>query len=249
MHRKRLDDYFETMWRSTDRVMLDWSTASGPVDMLVEMRRIALLIVMETLFRVDMMPDLDRLFPVMLDVLRYISPGLWTVLPQAPRPGFTQSLAEMDAYLYKIIAERRADGAEGDDLLGLLIGSPGMDDDLIRDQMLTLLIAGHDTSTALLAWTLYVLGAHPDVARRVGDEVDERRGEPYSHTGVNGPARVYGPRTERDPASLPAHPHRQSHRCRGHRLPGLPHPGGHARGLLHLPNPSPSGLLAGTRTI
>lgn len=173
MHRRRLDSYTETMWRSTDRVLLDWSTAPGPVDMLVEMRRIALLIVMETLFSVDMMPDLDRLFPVVVDAIRYISPGLWTVWPKAPRTGYQRSLEEMDAWLYKLIAERRADNCAGEDLLSTMIRNPEMDDGLIRDQMLTLLIAGHDTSTALLAWTLLMLGQHGDVAERVLAEVDE----------------------------------------------------------------------------
>jgi cytochrome P450 len=56
-------------------------------------------------------------------------------------------------------------------LLGALI-SAGLDDDLIRDQMLTMLIAGHDTSTASLAWTLYLLGAHPQAMARARDEVD-----------------------------------------------------------------------------
>jgi cytochrome P450 len=172
LHRKRLDDYIESMWRNTDRVMLDWSTAAGPVDMLVEMRRIALLIVMETLFRVDMLPDLDRLFPVILDVIRYISPGLWTVWPNSPRPGFRRSLEDLDAWLYKIIGERRAEDSPGDDMLWALIDAPGMSDDLIRDQMLTMLIAGHDTSTALLAWTLLHLGQYPEVAQRVRAEVD-----------------------------------------------------------------------------
>jgi cytochrome P450 len=55
--------------------------------------------------------------------------------------------------------------------LGLLI-TAGMDDDLIRDQLLTMLIAGHDTSTALLAWTLYLLGSHPHDLHRAQDEVN-----------------------------------------------------------------------------
>ena len=55
--------------------------------------------------------------------------------------------------------------------MGELIVS-GMSDELIRDQLLTLLIAGHDTSTALLAWALYLLTTHPDVYARARDEVD-----------------------------------------------------------------------------
>ena len=172
MHRGRLGDYVETMWRDTDEVAAAWTDTDGPVDMLVEMRRLALLIVMDSLFQVDFRPDMTRMFPVILDTLRYISPGLWTVWPRAPRPGYGRSLRELDAYLYRVISERRRAATVGDDVLGLLVGTPEMTDELIRDQVLTLLIAGHDTSTALLAWTLYLLGSHPDVARRVRDEVD-----------------------------------------------------------------------------
>jgi cytochrome P450 len=57
------------------------------------------------------------------------------------------------------------------DMLGSLIAS-GMDDDLIRDQLLTMLIAGHDTVTALMAWTLALLGQHPAMLRQAQDEVD-----------------------------------------------------------------------------
>jgi cytochrome P450 len=61
-------------------------------------------------------------------------------------------------------------GGMRDDLLGLLVES-GMSDELIRDQLMTMLIAGHDTSTAALSWTLYLLGAHPAVMARACDEV------------------------------------------------------------------------------
>jgi cytochrome P450 len=84
----------------------------------------------------------------------------------------------MDDYLYAIIHQRRAQLAESDaapdpsDLLGTLIATPGMTDDLIRDQLLTMLIAGHDTSTALLSWVLYLLGMHPETLAKLQQEVD-----------------------------------------------------------------------------
>jgi cytochrome P450 len=62
-----------------------------------------------------------------------------------------------------------------------------MSDDLIRDQLLTMLIAGHDTSTALLAWTLCLLGQHPDVLQQVQAEVDAVLGaEPPAFEQLNG---------------------------------------------------------------
>ncbi len=176
LHRRRLPSYVAAMWRYTDQVSATWNP-SGPVDMLAEMRRIALLILMGTLFKVDFAPDMDRLWPAILRILNYISPSLWLVWQDMPRPGYRGAQRQIDDYLYRVIRARRAAIGETDDLLGLLVTAPGMSDDLIRDQLLTMLIAGHDTSTALLAWSLYLLGSHPEIMARAQAEVDSVLGE------------------------------------------------------------------------
>jgi cytochrome P450 len=140
------------------------------------MRRLALMILMETLFSVDISPDLARLWEPILSVLRYIGPGLWLVNSNLPRPGYRKSIEELDEYLFSIVRERRRDSGDKRDMLADLIAEEDMTDDLIRDQMLTMLIAGHDTSTALLSWMLYLLGSHPDVMRRARQEVDNLLG-------------------------------------------------------------------------
>ena len=104
-----------------------------------------------------------------LKSLSYISPGPWIVWRNVPRPGYQPALRELDDYLFQIIAQRRHNAAR-DDLLGMLIDS-GMSDALIRDQLLTMIIAGHDTSTALLSWALYVLSRQPEVQSKAHDEV------------------------------------------------------------------------------
>lgn len=164
----------------TDQVTGGW--ADGSVrDMLVEMRRLALLIFMGTLVDVEFGPDLERLWRPILRAIKYISPGLWIVLPNMPRFGYQAALDQLDAYLYGLIRQRRAQLAGAPpadaahparDLLTQLVRAPEMTDDLIRDQILTMLIAGHDTSTALLAWALHLLSAHPDVMARAVAEVD-----------------------------------------------------------------------------
>ena len=185
LHKQMLGDYVETMWRRTDEVTANWSS-SKPVDMLVEMRKIALLILVDALFKVDFSPDMQRLWDSILKTLAYISPGMWVIWPGIPRPGYRRALEAMDSYLYQIIAARREAGSQGDDLLSLLIRTPGMNDDLIRDQLLTMLIAGHDTSTALLAWSLYLLGKHPVELERVRAEVDQNVGsQPPDLESVN----------------------------------------------------------------
>jgi cytochrome P450 len=173
VHRRQVSGYIEKMWRRTDQVIGTWQPGET-YDMLVEMRRLALLIVMDTLFDVDMTPQLERLFPAILDMLKFISPGLWLV--GAPRQQYRDSIAAINDYLYGLIRDRRVHPNGGKDLLSELIAD-GMQDALIRDQMLTLFIAGHDTSTALLAWTLYLVGNHPRVENELLAETGILPGE------------------------------------------------------------------------
>jgi cytochrome P450 len=177
LQRPRVLEHIPAFWRYTDQLTEGWRDGETR-DMLVEMRRIALMILMGTVFEVDFAPDMDRMWHSILLLLEYISPGLWIIWPNMPRPKYRHAIEEMDAYLYGIIRRRRdelaASGRQPNpgDLLGRLIVAPGMSDDLIRDQLLTMLIAGHDTSTASLSWTLYLLGRHPEAMARLRAETD-----------------------------------------------------------------------------
>lgn len=170
LHRQQVNSQIEAMCGYTDDILDQWQDGSQ-VDMLVEMRRIALLILMGTLFGVEFMSDMDRMWRPILRAISYISPGLWVILPGSPRWGYKRPLQDLDHYLYQVIRDRRSYPGDPDDWLTRLIES-GMSDDLIRDQMLTMLIAGHDTSTALLAWALYLLGRHPEMMALAQVEVD-----------------------------------------------------------------------------
>lgn len=171
LHRRMLESYVQAMWQCTDTVIDAWGE-NTPLDMLVEMRRVALLVLMKTLFHVDFEPELERLWHAILRTLRYISPGVWVIWRGVPRPGYGAALQQLDDYLFQLIALRRRSSAPPDDLLGSLIAS-GMPDALIRDQLLTLIIAGHDTSTALLAWALYLLSTHMQVQSAAQREIAE----------------------------------------------------------------------------
>lgn len=158
LHKGMLEGYVSEMFAAAHQVWDAWPEG-GVVDMLVEMRKVALLALMRTLYRVDFSPELRRLWGAVLSDIRYISPGLWMIWRGAPRPGYARAIKRLDAYLYQIIAARRQQQVGGKDLLGLLIDAE-YDDDAIRDQLLTMLIAGHDTVTALMAWSLALLGQH-----------------------------------------------------------------------------------------
>jgi cytochrome P450 len=179
LHPSQLANYIQMMIDQTDRVTSQWQDGEV-VDMLVEGRKIALLIIMQTLFSKDVWDDLPRIWNPILKAIQYISPGMWIIWRKMPRFGFGKALRELDEYLFGIIKDHRRlmmeDGQSSivnrqRDLLQHLIDA-GLTDDVIRDQMLTMLIAGHDTSTALLAWTFALLGQHPEIHERVVHEVD-----------------------------------------------------------------------------
>lgn len=189
LQRGHVQTQIETFWHRTGELLTPWQDGKTR-DMLVEMRKIALVLLMDALFNVDILPDLERLWNPILRAIAYISPGPWIVLPSLPRPGYASALRTLDEYIYNLIRTRRSSlpspgseapgrggssffelrGEGSGDLLTHLVSDPTLTDDLIRDQFLTLLIAGHDTSTAQLSWALYLLGRHPDARARATSE-------------------------------------------------------------------------------
>lgn len=172
LHASRLVGYTNLMLHHADKVSAQWRDGEI-VDMLIESRKIALLIIMQTLFSKDVWDDLEKIWKPVLKSIQYISPGAWILWRNIPRFGFRKPLKELDEYLFEIINERRKRKEERfNDLLQHLIDA-GLTDKIIRDQMLTMLIAGHDTSTALLAWTFALLGQHPEIHQQVVNEIDK----------------------------------------------------------------------------
>jgi len=199
LHASRLPDYTSLMISQTDRVSAGWREGET-VDMLVQARKIALLIIMQTLFGKDVWDDLPHIWDPVLKSIKYISPGLWILWRKIPRPGFRKPLRVLDEYLFGIIEERRKQNAVNGqrsavshhDLLQHLINA-GLSNDLIRDQMLTMLIAGHDTSTTLLAWMFALLGQHPEFHARLVKEIDEVERSPLLGQVIKESLRLYPP--------------------------------------------------------
>ena len=123
---------------------------------------------------------------------------------------FLAARATLDSVVYRIIAERRRRAAEHDDLLTLLMeardeeSGEAMSDRQLRDEVITLLVAGHETTANALTWASYLLSTHVAVARRLRAEVDEAlRGRiptaadlpnlTYTRTVIDETMRLYPP--------------------------------------------------------
>jgi cytochrome P450 len=180
--RSYLEDRCRELWRLVDRLVDGWQSGCCR-DMLVEMRRITLTAFAHVYFSHDPGPELAELWEPVLSAVSYIGPGPWLVLGAAePPPG----AAHLRSYLTALIRRRRQASDPPDDLLTQVVRAVP-DDGLAADQLLTMLIAGHDTCTAALSWSLYLLGLHPRWLNLVKAEVRETLGrEPPEPGNIDG---------------------------------------------------------------
>jgi cytochrome P450 len=188
-HRERVAAYAETMVQCGERRMARWREGET-VDVAREMASVTLAIAGQTLFDVDVeqeAPDIGEALNAALssfNVAMLPFGDRLSRLPIPPARRFHAARARLDAIIYRLIAERRATGARGHDLLSLLVAArdeegdgTGMNDEQIRDEAVTLILAGHETTANALAWTWHLLAAHPDAERRLHEEVDRVCGQ------------------------------------------------------------------------
>lgn len=154
------------LWREVDTLTSGWESGKR-YNMFVEMRKVALVIFERVYFSHDLWPELSQIWQPLMSALDYINPGLWIFFGPSEPP---KDVRVLDDHFYELIKRRRCEPNPPDDMLTHLVQALD-DDDLIRDQMITMFIAGHDTSTSLLAWSLYLMGRHPEWLERVTNEV------------------------------------------------------------------------------
>ncbi|KIR66324.1 cytochrome P450 [Micromonospora haikouensis] len=184
-HRQRIAGYAEDFAALSERHVRDWPDG-GEVDMLREMVTLTLSIVARTVFDVALgsreAETIRTAMPRNDGPLRYALMPMGGLLARLPSPSnirFWRGRAALDSVVFELIARRRDEGADGADLLSLLLqardadtGEP-MDDRQVRDEALTLLMAGHDTTANALAWALHLLVGEPAALARLHREVDE----------------------------------------------------------------------------
>lgn len=185
-HRERLAGYATSMVESSVVCRDRWH-AGAELDVSREMMHLTLAIVAKTLFGADVAGEADEIGSALTEVL-----GLFDTLmkpfsewmEKLPLPSvrrFQRARARLDETIYRIIAERRASGSGSEDrgdLLSMLLlaqdeeTSGRMTDQQIRDEALTLFLAGHETTANALTWTWYLLSQNPDAESKVHAEID-----------------------------------------------------------------------------
>lgn len=181
-HRARIAGYVRTMQARTAALIEGWR--DGELRMIApEMMRLTLALAADTLFGADLADEADRVgraLAVALEVFpKTLGPlGEWRErLPFPSSLRFRAARASLDALIARLVAERRASGEDRGDLLSMLLAARDedgerLDDRAVRDEALTLLIAGHETTAAALAWTWDFLARTPEAEASLHREVD-----------------------------------------------------------------------------
>lgn len=179
---EKLDALVPEIGAAVDAMIERWATLpeDRPIDVAGEMNRLSLRIALGTLFGTELDASEERAISAAVEEgLGYINGRMWVAfrtpewLPLPSKVRFRRARAVIHDAVHRIIQRRRAAGGERDDLLGMMIAARdegrGATDDELRDEAVTMLIAGHDTIAAGLAWTWHLLARHP----RYQDETRE----------------------------------------------------------------------------
>ena len=185
-HRARIASYAATMVEYTQRMLNGWRGGEEH-DAHQEMMRLTLQIVGKTLFDADVERDaqevgksLELLLEIGANFRRAIFVPHWLPTPTNLRA--KREIAQIEKILYRIIGERRASGRDAGDLLSMLLSAQDddgsrMTDRQLRDEAITLFLAGHETTASTLSWTWWMLAQNPTMEAKLHAELDAVLGD------------------------------------------------------------------------
>ena len=188
-HPHRLPDYARTMVVTADGFQTRWSDGAV-LDLSAEMMSLTLEVVAKTLLGASVANDIPVIANGLGIAAEQFRPGRLLFAPllqRLPVPStlrFRRAARALDSILYRVIQERRASSGEDHNLLSLLVSAldsegdgRGLTDEQLRDQAMTIFLAGHETLANALAWTWLLLGQHPEAERSLHRELDSVVGD------------------------------------------------------------------------
>jgi cytochrome P450 len=185
-HRQRIAGFAETMTSATERMLERWqpfAERGTPLDVASEMMALTMTIIAQTMFSTDVSADTAVVGRDVGEALRSFDKLInakvklpeW--VPTPTRLRFQRAKATVDALVDRMIEERRRSGEDRGDLLSMLMlardseTGEAMSDQQLRDEVMTIFLAGHETTSNALSWTFYLLSKHPTVERRLRTEL------------------------------------------------------------------------------
>ena len=183
---QRLEQLGEAMVGPTLDMLEAWeplATAGRPVDVAAEMMHLTVRIAGRALFSVDVADDADTIARAVAEAVEFLNRRILGALPLPewlPLPAHRRVLAArraIDAIVMRMVEKRRRSGLDAGDLLSLLMHARdeetgrAMDEGQLRDEVVSLFLAGHETTAIALSWTWYLLSRHPEAGRRLRAEL------------------------------------------------------------------------------
>lgn len=184
-HHQKIAGFAEAIVAETERFLERWQQAARagrPIDAAAEMMHLTQAIIVRTMFSGDVGADAERVGDAFTYALAYVVDRSFQVIkppPDWPTPAnkrYRAALAFLESKVYGMIEARRRSGERPNDLLSMLLDAQDadtgvtMDDRQIRDEVMTIFFAGHETTASTLAWTLSLLATHPPIERRLREE-------------------------------------------------------------------------------
>jgi cytochrome P450 len=181
-HRERLAS-FGSAFVTAATAMVDGWVPGVPFDAAHELMRCTLRIVGQTLLSTDVTRAADSVGPALTTVLEHVAKRTlqpWALPEWVPTPAnlkFKRALTQLDEVVLGVIEGRRRSGASCDDLLGMLMAmkdpetGESMSDPQLRDEVMTIFLAGHETTANTLSWAVTLLGRFPQVERQLVAEL------------------------------------------------------------------------------
>ncbi len=182
-HHQRIAQYGRVMSTYAERMADTWRDGETR-DVHTDMMELTLEVVCKALFDADLSGEAravgDSLHVVMEDFRTKTNRGPFVIPEAIPTPGnlkVRRAIDRLDEVVYGIVRERRASGEDKGDLLSTLLhlrddAGSGMTDQQLRDELVTLVVAGHETTAVALSWTWYLLSQHPEVEAKLLDELN-----------------------------------------------------------------------------
>lgn len=183
-HRARIASYATVMTDYASQTRERWEDGET-LDISREMMRLTLAIVGKTLFDANVVSDAQEVgeaMAVVMDLFNTITIPFFELLQKLPLPQlrrFDKAKAKLDAIIYRLIEERRRSGEDRGDLLSMLWlaqdteGDGGqMTNAQLRDEVMTIFLAGHETTANALTWTWYLLSQNGQVETKLHEEID-----------------------------------------------------------------------------